>query len=135
MKFIIALFLGLGLWSFTFSVKVNEQFPEQLTLDTVATSASSDTLCGVYIPNAFTPDGNENNNVLKVYTACEFDAFEFRVYNRSGDVLYVSQDPNMAWDGTYKGRVMQSGTYVYALEYVLRKGEPIQLSGHIVLLK
>lgn len=135
MKFVIALFLGLVFWSFAMETMIKEHQPTPFTANTQTLSTSSDTLCDVYIPNAFTPDGNENNNVLKVFTACEFDAFEFRVYNRAGDILFISKDPNMAWDGTYKGSVMQTGTYAYTVEYVHRKGEPITLVGHISLLK
>lgn len=134
-KFVFALIIGLGFWSFTFSEKSNEQDSMVIDSNVQLTQTTSDTLCNIFVPNAFTPDGNENNNVLKVYTVCEFDQFEFRIYNRAGDIVFVSEDPNMAWDGTYKGRVMKGGTYVYTIEYTLRMGEPTSLVGHVVLLK
>lgn len=111
MKYVIMMMTALALWSFT-AIK-----PSKTEALKVVSVDSTDTLCDVYIPNTFTPDGNESNNVLKVFTACEFDAFEFRVYNKSGDILFISHNPAMAWDGSYKGRVMQCGTYVYTVEY------------------
>lgn len=129
MKYVIMMMTALALWSFT-AIK-----PSKTKALKVVSVDSTDTLCDVYIPNTFTPDGNEHNNVLKVFTACEFDAFEFRVYNKSGDVLFISHNPAMAWDGSYKGRIMQGGTYVYTAEYTLRGGEPVTTVGHINLLK
>lgn len=55
--------------------------------------------CDVYVPNAFTPDGDGLNEGFKVHTACEFDTFEFEVFNRWGQVVWRSNDASEPWDG------------------------------------
>ena len=55
--------------------------------------------CDVFIPNAFTPDRDGLNEGFHVETSCEFDEFEFEVFNRWGTTVWRSNDPNQPWDG------------------------------------
>lgn len=66
----------------------------------------------VYIPNAFSPNGDGLNDVfgVKGHGVTEFD---LKVYDRWGEMIFQSSDPNLGWDGTYKGRLAQHGVYVY----------------------
>jgi gliding motility-associated-like protein len=70
----------------------------------------------LYAPNAFTPDGDEYNQVWKVYMegVDEF-AFELRMYNRWGEIVWESHDINAEWDGTYQGKIMPAGTYSWTI--------------------
>jgi gliding motility-associated-like protein len=108
--------------------------PPQETVITVATCPSE----LLYIPNAFTPDGNEHNNTLCFVVGDAFDPYNFSVtiYNRWGELVYESHNPVEEWDGTYNNQICQSGTYTYHI--VLKNKETSKqyaYDGHVTLLK
>ncbi|MGA0560480.1 PKD domain-containing protein [Larkinella sp. VNQ87] len=70
----------------------------------------------VLIPDAFTPNGDGNNDLLDVFTAYVTD-FELRVFNRWGEVIFVSNDPEQKWDGKYRGQAYPSMLYPYIINY------------------
>ncbi|MGJ8661674.1 MAG: gliding motility-associated C-terminal domain-containing protein, partial [Bacteroidota bacterium] len=90
----------------------------------------------VYIPNAFTPNGDEFNGYLRT-TGDNLDQFEINIYNRWGELLFVSKDINEHWDGTYAGEICPEGVYTYYVIYTTNKGddETLKLSGHFSLLR
>ena len=66
----------------------------------------------IYAPNAFTPDGDEFNQTWRVYMeGIDIYEFELYLYNRWGELIWETRDPNIAWDGTYNGKAVQDGTY------------------------
>ena len=91
----------------------------------------------IFIPNTFTPDGNEFNNIFNAEFALEVYEWEMKIYNRWGELVYVTNDPKIGWDGTYGGLKVQEGTYAYVLRYVSCEKPDgwQQLTGHINLLK
>lgn len=67
-----------------------------------------------YAPNAFTPDGDEFNQSWKVYVAgIDIYDFEITIFNRWGEVIWESHDPSVGWDGTYNGKLVPAGSYVW----------------------
>lgn len=67
-----------------------------------------------YAPNAFTPDGNEHNQVWKpIISGIDIYDYEMFIFNRWGQVIWESHDPNVGWDGTYKGRILTNDTYIW----------------------
>lgn len=91
--------------------------------------------CGdVFVPNAFSPNGNGNNDLLCVYGNCVAQ-MNFAIYDRWGEKVFESQDTNICWDGTFRGKEMNTGVYVYLLEGVLVTGEEISLKGNISLIR
>lgn len=70
----------------------------------------------VFIPEAFTPNGDNVNDDLQVFTAYTID-FELRIYNRWGEVVFVSTSPEQKWDGTYKGVAYPPMVYAYTVSY------------------
>ncbi|MEY3238209.1 MAG: hypothetical protein RI883_2310 [Bacteroidota bacterium] len=91
----------------------------------------------IYIPNTFTPDGNEFNNDFNAKFALEVLEWEFKIYNRWGELVYTTTDPQYGWDGTFNGKLVQEGVYAYVLRYVsCEKPDAWQmLVGHVNLLK
>lgn len=91
-----------------------------------------------YIPNTFTPDGDEFNNVfLPVFTS-GFDPFNYSltVYNRWGEILFESLDPTQGWDGTYNGELCKNGIYNWAIRFKSSGSDKkITKTGHIQLLE
>jgi gliding motility-associated-like protein len=67
----------------------------------------------IWIPSAFTPNGDDLNDVFYVMGLIPTERFSFEVYNKWGEKLFTTNDPNVGWDGTYKGSVVQDDVYVY----------------------
>lgn len=71
----------------------------------------------IYAPNAFTPDGDEFNQTWRVHMeGIDIYGFNLRVFNRWGELVWESMDPNASWDGTYNGKIAQKGTYTWVIE-------------------
>lgn len=72
-----------------------------------------------YGTNSFTPNGDEFNNVFIPVMITGFDPsdYEFRIYNRWGEMIFVAKDHRIGWDGTYQGKVIQDGTYSWTIDF------------------
>ena len=67
-----------------------------------------------FAPNAFTPDGNELNQVwMPIISGIDIYDFELIIYNRWGEVIWENHDPSVGWDGTYRGLPMMNNTYIW----------------------
>jgi gliding motility-associated-like protein len=75
----------------------------------------------IYIPNTFTPDGNEVNNLWgPVFTSgYSSDHFELLVFNRWGQIIWESKDPHGRWDGMYNGKLVTEGVYTWTILFDL----------------
>jgi gliding motility-associated-like protein len=91
--------------------------------------------CIVYFPNSFTPDGDEYNNTYRARHDCDFYRYEFRLFNRWGELIFESLDPSQGWDATYNGQFVQSGMYTYTLVYRTKYGIDKRLDGHVNVLR
>lgn len=74
-------------------------------------------VCGVFAPNAFTPNRDNTNDFFSVVVseACEMVNFQLRIFDRYGRLVFESSDPRDRWDGNYNGRAMKEGTYLWQL--------------------
>tara|TARA_B100000508_G_scaffold137355_1_gene131649 strand:- start:171407 stop:176269 length:4863 start_codon:yes stop_codon:yes gene_type:complete len=91
--------------------------------------------CGkVFVPNMFSPNNDGKNDELCVYGGC-LTSFEINIYNRWGEVVYRSNDPEMCWNGTYKNEQLNTGVFAYKLIYVDQNGEEQSESGNIQLIR
>ncbi len=87
----------------------------------------------IYIPNAFTPNGDFVNNTIKVKGE-GFDLANFEIYDRWGQLLFKTDDITVGWDGNYKGKPMEVGTYFYMVEYSAN-GKSKMIKGDISLIR
>ena len=91
-----------------------------------------------YVPNCFTPDGDEfNNSFLPIFTS-GFDPanYELTIYNRWGEIIFVSKNHLKPWDGTFNNKVCKEGLYTYTIKYKNPEIDRFKIiSGHINLLK
>ena len=91
-----------------------------------------------HMPNAFTPNGDGRNDV---FIGAGFTAgvrsFEMTIWNRWGELLFTSQDPQEAWNGSKNnhGPTLPNGVYVYQVQYLDPRGEKVELSGFATLIK
>jgi gliding motility-associated-like protein len=91
-----------------------------------------------YIPNAFTPDGDERNNTFKPVITSGVDLFNysFYIYNRWGQVIWESYNPNMGWDGTFNNIMCQDGIYTWKLKFKTPKTDEIkQFGGSLTIIR
>jgi len=91
-----------------------------------------------YIPNSFTPDGDEHNNTFKWIFTSGFDpmGFNILIYNRWGELIFESNNHMSYWDGTYGDKICQSGTYTYKVRFKDAKTDKkYLLTGHVNLIK
>ncbi|MFT4663530.1 MAG: gliding motility-associated-like protein [Polaribacter sp.] len=73
--------------------------------------------CPVYVPTAFSPNGDWTNELFKVYSSCDFLDFQLQIFDRWGSQVFGSSNPENGWDGILKGQLAQAGAYVYKLDY------------------
>lgn len=70
-----------------------------------------------YVPNSFSPNSDGNNDLFQVFVT-DVLKYHITIYNRFGEAVFQSVDPNATWDGTYKGEVCQGGVYTYKISYI-----------------
>lgn len=88
----------------------------------------------VYVPNAFTPNGDGKNDVLYVRSEITEDLL-FRVYNRWGELVFETKDISKGWDGKFKGKLLDPDTYDYYLEVTCAGGEQQIIKGNTTLIR
>lgn len=91
-----------------------------------------------YVPNTFTPDGDEFNNEFKPVFASGFDpqSYTLTIFNRWGEVLFESHDTNVGWDGTYSDSLVKEGVYSWKISFKsLENDKKYTDQGHVNILK
>lgn len=76
----------------------------------------SDCVVPLWVPEAFSPNADGENDQLTFYSPQSMEV-RFWVYNRWGEVIFFTNDPNRLWDGTFGGSPCSPGTYVWRAEY------------------
>jgi gliding motility-associated-like protein len=86
------------------------------------------------VPNAFTPGRFGQNSVIRVQ-GFGISRMIFRIYNRWGQMVFESNNPNQGWDGTYKGNPQPMDVYGYTLEAAFFDGKKTTRTGDITLIR
>jgi gliding motility-associated-like protein len=89
----------------------------------------------LYIPNAFTPNGDGLNDVLKVFPVGIKSFGYYSVYTRGGQRIFHTTDYTKGWDGTFKGARMDPGTFVVLATAIDYKGNPMLQKGTVILMR
>jgi gliding motility-associated-like protein len=88
----------------------------------------------VFTPNAFMPEGV--NNIFKPVTVyVDADSYLFQMYNRWGEKIFETTDPDQGWNGSAKGKPQPQGSYVFFVSFVSSKGKEYTKSGSVTLLR
>ncbi len=92
-------------------------------------------LADIYVPNAFTPNKDGLNDVLRPILVGIKELKHFAVYNRYGQQVYITTVPGKGWDGTVKGEMQNTGAFAWTAEAIDYKGNLIKKKGMAVLIK
>jgi gliding motility-associated-like protein len=88
----------------------------------------------IYVPNTFTPDGNQFNNTFRA-SMINIREVDVTIYDRWGILVFESKSIRWEWDGTYKEQPVPDGTYTYKIKYTTRSGIHDEFVGHVNVLK
>ena len=87
-----------------------------------------------FIPNAFTPNDDGENDVFKIYGS-GIKGAELIVFDRLGEKVFGSKDLATGWDGTFQGLKLNTGVFVYFAQLTLNNGVHLLLKGDVSLLR
>lgn len=88
-----------------------------------------------YVPNAFTPNGDGNNETFGG-AGKGFSDYRLQVWNRWGQLIYETEDVNQPWDGTHNGELVPQGTYLYRIELQLPLTDEVpEYSGYVQVIR
>ncbi len=103
--------------------------------DTACINITVDTECGeVFVPSGFSPNGDGQNDIMYVYGKC-VKSMEFKIYNRWGEKVFETSDPDIGWDGVYKGKAADTDVFVYFLKAEYFIGTKVETKGNITLMR
>ncbi len=88
------------------------------------------------VPNAFTPNGDNNNDkfCLQGWSYCVTD-FKIMIYDRWGEKVFESTDPDFCWDGVFNGKLLNSGVYIYTISASINRFPVSIKKGNITLIR
>ncbi len=88
----------------------------------------------VFIPNAFSPNGDNENDILYV-RGIWIEKMIFRVFDRWGEMVFESNDPAIGWDGTFRGKQLDPDVYDFYLDVTCIGGLESIIKGNVTLMK
>jgi gliding motility-associated-like protein len=105
--------------------------------DAPVTVTVYDAVCGepfIFVPNAFSPNGDGENDRLLV-RGQNITELDFKVFNRWGELVFETSDQQRGWDGTFKGRAAEPAVFVYHLKARCGDGQEYFAKGNVTLLR
>lgn len=116
---------------------VTDVYPGYVCESTVCEIIPLEEEFSIYVPNAFTPNGNEHNNEFRPIILGErTDSFEMLIFNRWGEVVYESRDHQIGWDGTYGGKPCPDGAYIWKIKLKDKNVDDVKtFTGHVMILR
>lgn len=90
-----------------------------------------------YAPNAFTPDGDAYNDTWQLHIeGIDFYDFNITIFNRWGEIVWESNNPEVGWNGTFQGNLVQDGTYVWIMKCKDQwTDEKYTFNGHVTVIR
>ena len=91
--------------------------------------------CGdFFIPNVFSPNDDGLNDVINVHGRC-ISTFNLQIFNRWGEKVFETTTLENSWDGTFRGKKMDTGVFVYKTDGVSIDGQSFKMKGNITLIR
>jgi gliding motility-associated-like protein len=120
---------------FTATLQITNQFGCSDTATLVITISD---IPSEFVPNAFSPDGDGDNEIFKPILATPemVTTYQFQIFNRWGELIFESSNYELGWDGTHKNQECKQDVYVWKLKIKYNgKPEPSEHNGHVTLLR
>jgi gliding motility-associated-like protein len=89
----------------------------------------------LYVPDAFTPNGDGVNDLFQAFTSYDVSAFALKIFDRWGEKVFESNNYNQGWDGRYRGTALPAGVYVYEVSVVSLIGNTASKKGSLTLIR
>jgi gliding motility-associated-like protein len=91
----------------------------------------------LFVPNAFSPNDDGNNDRFALTPTCLLDKYKIQIFNRWGQMVFVSYNLNQSWDGTFHGKEVDAGTYFYVIDATAtdKSKGAIHLKGDLTLIR
>jgi gliding motility-associated-like protein len=102
---------------------------------TASVSIKVFTVANIFVPNAFTPNGDGHNDVLRAIPIGIKAFGYFAVWNRWGQRVFYTTDPAVGWDGSVGGRLGEAGAFVWKVSGIDYKGDQVQQEGTVLLVR
>lgn len=102
--------------------------------DTYTSIVTVDTDFYLYVPTAFTPDGDGINELFEI-KGLGFETFQISIFNRWGNQVFFSDDINVSWDGTYNGKNVPAGVYSYTIFIKMPLGDISEKKGTLTVYR
>ena len=87
------------------------------------------------MPSAFTPNRDGLNDLFGPIDLIRVSTYELMVYNRYGQEVFRSNDPEIKWDGQFKGKDLPTGMYLWTLRYQFIGKIPVSDKGTLLLIR
>ena len=91
--------------------------------------------CSVFVPSAFSPNGDGLNDIFRVKIQDDISEFHMMVYDRWGHMVFESDDPTRGWDGSVGSVKSLPATYLWAVTYLDNKKQATKQQGTVVLVR
>jgi gliding motility-associated-like protein len=89
----------------------------------------------IFLPNTFTPNDNNRNDVYRPLGKYFKDIIIFRIFDRWGETVFETTNKNAGWDGAYKGQRLEPDVFFYYLEGICIDGSKQILKGDVTLVR
>jgi gliding motility-associated-like protein len=96
---------------------------------------TKDCMHGVYVPSAFSPNGDGKNDIFKPLVFGQLLNYNFQVFDRYGQMIFHSYDASKGWDGLVKGKKQNSNVFVWMCTYQLQDEKTTKKTGTVTLIK
>lgn len=126
---IIHSFSTAAVYSVTLTVQNNFGCSDEMTMDICIQPDVP-----IFIPDIFSPNGDGSNDILYV-RGIGISRMEFHLYNRWGEEVFTTNNPEVGWDGVHRGLPALSGSYFYTLSATMGDGSRQNLQGEIALIR
>lgn len=123
------------------TIEVNRADTYWVEVSTADGCTVSDTLrtfwgdCDMYIPSAFSPNGDGRNETFGLVNGISTSVFTFYIFNRYGQLVFTTKDPFKKWDGKFKNKPCVSGMYVWMMTYKNKEGFIQTDKGSVMLIR
>jgi gliding motility-associated-like protein len=118
----------------TYSVKITDT---NGCVDSINAEILYENCCSPMIPNVFTPNNDGKNDVFRLIYKGDIELKEFSIYNRYGQRIFITNNINDSWNGTFNNQDAELGVYYYMIKFICgnQHGKEMFLKGDVTLIR